>query len=71
MQIRVYDSAEYRIAVFEADTGLPLKSNPAAVADAQSSCGRSMVGSLSTPWSRTGPSLRPSLRQAALDYRGT
>ena len=29
----VYDSIEYRIPVFEADTGLPLNAGPGTVAD--------------------------------------
>lgn len=33
MQIVVYDNIEYRIAVFEADTGLPLNTDLKTVAD--------------------------------------
>jgi len=33
VQIVVYDSIEYRIPIFEADTGLPLSANPGAVSD--------------------------------------
>jgi hypothetical protein len=33
VQIVVYDSIEYRIPIFEADTGLPLRANPGAVSD--------------------------------------
>lgn len=33
VQIVVYDSIEYRIPIFEADTGLPLKTDPGSVAD--------------------------------------
>lgn len=33
VQIVVYDSIEYRIPVFEVDTGLPLNADPGTVAD--------------------------------------
>ena len=33
VQIVVYDPIEYRIPIFEVDTGLPVKSDPGTVAD--------------------------------------